>query len=102
MHPMLNIAIRAARAAGDIIIREMDRVSDLDVDSKGKNDFVTEIDKKAEQIIINTIQQSYPEHAFLCEESGQQGKVISSGLLIRLMAPPISYTSFHIMLFRLL
>ncbi len=74
MHPMLNIAIRAARAAGDIIIREMDRVSDLDVDSKGKNDFVTEIDKKAEQIIINTIQQSYPEHAFLCEESGQQGE----------------------------
>ena len=66
MHPMLNIAIRAARAAGDLIVREVDRVGDLSVDSKGRNDFVTEVDKNAEQVIIHTIQQSYPEHAFLC------------------------------------
>ncbi len=73
MHPMLNIAIRAARAAGDLIVREMDRVSDISVDIKGKNDFVTEVDTQAEFTIINTIKNSYPDHAFLCEESGASG-----------------------------
>ncbi len=73
MHPMLNIAIRAARTAGDLIVREMDRVSDISVDVKGKNDFVTEVDRQAEFAIINTIKHSYPEHAFLGEESGKSG-----------------------------
>ena len=73
MHPMLNIAIRAARAAGDLIVREMDRVGDISVDIKGKNDFVTEVDTQAEFTIINTIKKSYPDHAFLCEESGKSG-----------------------------
>jgi myo-inositol-1(or 4)-monophosphatase len=74
MHPMLNIAIRAARAAGDSIVREMDRVSDISVDIKGKNDFVTEVDKKAEYIIIETIRNAYPDHAYMAEESGQSGE----------------------------
>ena len=74
MHPMLNIAIRAARAAGDIIVREMDRVSDISIDIKGKNDFVTEVDMQAEFTIINIIKNSYPDHAFLCEESGASGE----------------------------
>jgi myo-inositol-1(or 4)-monophosphatase len=73
MHPMLNIAIRAARAAGDSIVREMDRVSDISIDIKGKNDFVTEVDKQAEYIIIETIKNAYPDHAFLAEESGKSG-----------------------------
>ena len=51
MHPVLNIAIRAARAAGDSIVRQMDRVGDISIESKGKNDFVTEVDKNAEEII---------------------------------------------------
>lgn len=74
MHPMLNIAIRAARAAGDSIVREMDRVSDISIDIKGKNDFVTEVDRQAEHIIIETIKNAYPEHAFLGEESGESGE----------------------------
>ena len=73
MHPMLNIAIRAARAAGDSIVREMDRVSDISIDIKGKNDFVTEVDRHAENIIIGTIKTAYPDHAFLGEESGKSG-----------------------------
>tara|TARA_B100000427_G_scaffold279881_1_gene250249 strand:- start:1136 stop:1897 length:762 start_codon:yes stop_codon:yes gene_type:complete len=71
---MLNIAIRAARAAGDSIVREMDRACDIPIEDKGKNDFVTEVDKNAEEIIISTIQKSYPDHAFLAEESGQRGE----------------------------
>ena len=65
MHPMLNIAIRAARAAGDSIVREMDRACDIPIEDKGKNDFVTEVDKNAEEIIISTIQKSYPDHCLL-------------------------------------
>ena len=74
MHPTLNIAIRAARAAGDSIVREMDRVGDISIESKGKNDFVTEIDRGAEKIIINTLKNVFPDHAFLGEETGQQGE----------------------------
>ena len=72
MHPMLNIGIRAAYAAGDYIIRYLDRVQDIPVNSKGRNDFVTEVDKQAETIIIDTILKSYPNHSILAEESGQQ------------------------------
>ena len=60
MHPMLNIAIRAARTAGDSIVREMDRTRDISIETKGKNDFVTEVDKNAEGIIISVIKNAYP------------------------------------------
>ena len=71
MHPMLNIAIRAARTAGNIITRGFENRDDLQINSKGANDFVTKIDQEAEAAIINKIQQSYPDHSFLCEESGE-------------------------------
>lgn len=73
MNPMLNIGIRAARAGGDQIIRYIDRVQDLPVNSKGRHDFVSEVDRYAEQIIIDTILKSYPDHSILAEESGEQG-----------------------------
>ncbi len=73
MNPMLNIGIRAARAAGDQIIRYIDRVQDLPVNSKGRNDFVSEVDRQAENIVIDTILKSYPDHSILAEESGEQG-----------------------------
>lgn len=73
MHPMLNIAVRAARVAGNIIARGFENRDDLDTQSKGENDFVTKIDKEAEQAIISKIKQSYPDHAFYGEESGKQG-----------------------------
>lgn len=72
MHPMLNIGIRAAHAAGDHIVRYLDRVKDIPFNSKGRNDFVTEVDKRAETIIIDTILKSYPNHSILAEESGRQ------------------------------
>ena len=74
MNPMLNIAIRAARAAGDVIIRQIDHVQDLPVIKKSRNDFVTEVDKHAEMVIIETLRKTFPDHAILAEESGQQGE----------------------------
>ena len=70
MHPTLNIAIRAARSAGNIIVRSMDQIDRLNVTSKAENDFVTEIDRAAEQEIIRTLRKSFPSHAILAEESG--------------------------------
>ncbi|MGX2042184.1 inositol monophosphatase family protein [Methylocaldum sp. MU1018] len=73
MDPMLTIAVRAARTAGDIIVRSMDRVNLLTITPKGRNDFVSEVDRQAEREIIYTLQKAYPTHAFLGEESGRQG-----------------------------
>jgi myo-inositol-1(or 4)-monophosphatase len=73
MDPMLTIAVRAARTAGDIIVRSMDRVNLLTITPKGRNDFVSEVDRQAEREIIHTLQKAYPTHAFLGEESGRQG-----------------------------
>ena len=70
MHPMLNIAIRAARKAGDIIARSCDQLDTLTVTTKSKNDYVSEVDRRAEQAIIETIQKAYPDHSILAEESG--------------------------------
>lgn len=70
MHPMLNIAVRAARTAGNIIARSYESRDNLEIESKGANDFVTKIDKEAEQAIISKIKQSYPDHSFVGEESG--------------------------------
>ncbi len=73
MHPMLNIGIRAAHAAGDHIVRYIDRLEGMTVNSKGRNDFVSEVDRQAEAIIIDHIRKAYPMHGILAEESGQQG-----------------------------
>lgn len=70
MHPMLNIAVRAARQAGNIIIRSVERIDTLTITSKSRNDFVSEVDRAAEQEIINAIRKAYPNHGILAEESG--------------------------------
>jgi myo-inositol-1(or 4)-monophosphatase len=73
MQPLLNIAVRAARRAGDIIVRAIPRLDAVEIHSKGRNDYVTEIDRAAEADIIETIRRLYPDHAFLAEESGSSG-----------------------------
>jgi myo-inositol-1(or 4)-monophosphatase len=73
MDPMLNIAVRAARAAGDIIVRSMDRVDLLNITTKSRNDFVSEVDRQAEYEIANILQRAYPSHAIMGEEHGEQG-----------------------------
>ena len=73
MHPMLNIAIRAARAGGRVLTQSMNRIETIRVESKGKNDFVSEVDRATEAEIVNTLQRSYPDHRFICEENGEIG-----------------------------
>lgn len=70
MHPLLNIAVRAARRAGSLIVRNLDRGPALAVSAKGRNDFVTEVDRMVEAEIVQILRKAYPEHGILAEESG--------------------------------
>lgn len=73
MHPMLNTAFRAARKAGTAIMHGFDRLDLVRVSIKsGPHDYVTNIDKKAEEILIETLRTAYPSHGFHGEESGKQ------------------------------
>ncbi|MDP1648038.1 MAG: inositol monophosphatase family protein [Rubrivivax sp.] len=72
LHPMLNIAIKAARAAGSIINRAALDLEVLKIGSKGPNDYVTEVDRAAEHAIIQILLEAYPGHAILAEESGRE------------------------------
>lgn len=71
MHPLINIAVKAARNSSKIILQAYDRLSSVKVDEKSRNDYVTDVDQKSEQEIIATIRKAYPEHSFLAEEGGE-------------------------------
>lgn len=73
MHPMLTIAVKAARRAGSVINRAARDLDALSVTRKRPNDFVTEADKGAEQAIIDVLLRAFPDHAILAEESGRSG-----------------------------
>jgi myo-inositol-1(or 4)-monophosphatase len=74
MHPMLNTAVKAARKAGSIITRASFDVDKLTVRRKQQNDFVSEVDDAAEEAIISTLRDAYPDHGFLGEESGYKDR----------------------------
>jgi len=73
MEPTSYIALRAARKAGELIARAADDLDRIEIESKGANDFVSEIDRAAEREIIQDLGRAYPDHAFLGEESGLSG-----------------------------
>ena len=90
MQPLLNIAVRAARRAGDIIVRALPRLDALEIQTKGRNDYVSEIDRAAENDIIETVRRLHPDHAFLGEESGASG----SGDVVWIIDPLDGTTNF--------
>ena len=73
MQALLNVAIQAARRAGDTAAGYFNRSERLEIRTKARNEFVTQVDQAAEEIIIDTIREYYPDHAFLAEESGARG-----------------------------
>ena len=73
MHPMLNIAVKAARRAGSIIMRASDNLDALTIQHKSLNDLVSEVDRAAEDAIIDILHTAYPDHAILAEETGASG-----------------------------
>jgi len=72
-HPVLNVAIEAAYAAGKIMRQQIQHVDAIPVERKARHDYVSEVDKACEAEIVREIKRFYPDHAFLCEESGMTG-----------------------------
>ena len=72
LHPMINVAIKAARTAGAIINRAALDIESVRISQKQFNDFVTEVDQASENVIIETLLGAYPGHGILAEESGQE------------------------------
>lgn len=70
MHPYLNTAFAAVRKASSLMLTAQRDIKTLKVTEKGLYNYVTEIDQKSEQIIVEAIQKAYPTHAILAEESG--------------------------------
>ncbi len=73
MNPLANIAVSAARSAGRIIMKHYRQGTLGEIQTKGRNDFVTEVDREAEAAIIHTIRRAHPHHGILAEESGRDG-----------------------------
>lgn len=73
LNPALNTAFKAARKAGDFMIRASNNLSSVKVDNKAFNDFVSDVDRHAEEILITAIQEAYPHHRIISEETGVLG-----------------------------
>jgi myo-inositol-1(or 4)-monophosphatase len=74
MQPLEHIAVTAARAAGNFIMRNLERADQVQVTRKSRNDFVTEVDRGAEAEIVHVIRKAHPDHEILAEEGGPDGK----------------------------
>lgn len=94
MHPMVNIALAAARKAGEIIARAADRIDLIEVSRKADNDFVTETDRAAEREIMFQLRKAYPDHQILAEESGASGDPARSGGFQWIIDPLDGTTNF--------
>jgi myo-inositol-1(or 4)-monophosphatase len=94
MHPLVNIGISAARAAGNFIVRNLDRVDQLQIERKGRNDFVTQIDRGAESEIIKIIRKAYPQHAVLGEEGGRNDVAGADSEVLWIVDPLDGTTNF--------
>ena len=73
MNPILNTALKAARRAGDMMVRASGNLSALKINSKAFNDFVSDVDRESENIIIQILQEAYPHHKITTEETGSHG-----------------------------
>jgi len=73
MEPMVTMALRAARKAGEMVVRASDELDRVGHQAKGAADYVTEVDIASEKEIVYHLKKAYPDHAFLCEESGRSG-----------------------------
>lgn len=74
LKPAVNIMVKAARAAGNVILRHVSRLDGLNIVEKGRQDYASEVDSLAEKEIIRELRRAFPDHAFLCEESGALGQ----------------------------
>src|SRR5690554_4464026 len=98
MQPMANIALRAVRQAGQILLRAMDRLDALQIEEKGRNDFVSNVDREAEKAIIDALHKAYPEHGIVGEEHGEAytGSRSGSGTEFTWIIDPLDGTTNYL------
>ena len=94
MHPMLNTAIKAARRGAAVINRASFDLDRIKVTDKGHNDFVTEVDRAAEQAIVEILLNAYPDHAILAEESGASSNLHDESENVWIIDPLDGTTNF--------
>lgn len=94
MHPMLNTAVKAARRAASVINRASFEIDRIQVEQKGQNDFVTEVDRAAEAAIIDVLRAAYPDHAILAEESGPSANLHDENENVWIIDPLDGTTNF--------
>jgi myo-inositol-1(or 4)-monophosphatase len=94
MHPMLITAVKAARKGAAVINRATFDLDRVQVTQKGHNDFVTEVDKAAEQAIIDVLHSAYPDHAILAEESGASANLHDENENVWIIDPLDGTTNF--------
>ena len=94
MHPMLNTAVKAARRAAAIINRASFELDRLQISRKTHNDFVTEVDRAAEQAIIEVLRTAYPDHAIFAEESGPSSNLHDENENVWIIDPLDGTTNF--------
>ena len=92
MKQIQNIAVKAARQAGDYALRQYDKLTSADIHHKTKHDLVTKTDLEANKIIIKTIKRSFPEHDFLSEETGLEDNPSTYGWIIDPLDGTTNYT----------
>ena len=94
MHPMLNTAIKAARRAASEINRASFDLDRITISEKNHNDFVTNIDQLAEQVIVEALLKAYPDHAILAEESGASSNLNDESENVWIIDPIDGTTNF--------
>lgn len=87
---MLYVAVRAARRAGDMIVRAFDERDSLKVHQKADRDYVTEVDQSAQAVILREISRHYPDHGIVAEESDQH---INPGSDVQWYVDPLDGTT---------
>lgn len=90
MHPILTIAVRAARKAGNLIAKNYETLDTIEASQKGAHDFVTNVDRDAEHLIIEVIRKSYPQHTIVTEE---RGELIGEDQNVQWVIDPLDGTS---------
>jgi myo-inositol-1(or 4)-monophosphatase len=88
---ILDTAKEAAIQAGKLLLQNYGKLRSSQISQKSKNDFVTEIDKRSEKIILSAILKRFPDHGILAEEGGR-----AEGKRYRWIIDPLDGTSNYI------
>ncbi|NIG62255.1 MAG: inositol-1-monophosphatase [Serratia symbiotica] len=93
MHPMLTIAVRAARKAGNLIAKNYETLDSAEASQKGTHEFVTNVDRDAEHLIIEVILKSYPQHTIVTDVTEERGELIGEDQDVQWLINPLDDTS---------